>query len=167
MSFKDDDCKLIANLLQKRGFVIDLDIPYASLTHTKFYSRVMDSLSTIQSFGYCGGNLSSWSTSFRKDVTEPAYGVYDPNKIKDPEVIFKYCHLLEQGIEAEEFNINQLEQFLLGVKFTCGNTKCNHSVLVDPKKIMLRAKGNHLQIRGRCTQCGLKNIAPTGLELIA
>ncbi|MGR2665821.1 hypothetical protein [Vibrio campbellii] len=167
MNFKDDDCKLISDLLQKRGFVIDSDIPYASVTQTKFISRVTKSLRTIKRFGYSGGDLAPWSTSFRNDITEPAYGVYDSQKIKDTEVIFLYCRLLEQGTEAEGFNINLLDKFSLGVRFICENEACSHSVLVEPKRITSELKGDKSVIKGECTQCGLKKIKPTGLELIA
>lgn len=157
--FSVDQMGLIACLLNRRGFVIDEDISSLPCRYVSFGSVVLEVEDELRERGYSGGPLSSWSTGFRG--APPAYGCVDIDNAPSNDLIDVYC-AITNGISLEccSLTLDRLSKLMLGVEFACA--ECEHSSKVGAEEMppfMRRISISRL--RGRCTKCGARNVAPT------
>lgn len=162
MNFSDQNLKLIAKLLDKRGFVLDYDIPENGVSQKNFARKITEQETKIRAYGYKGGKLTSWTTHFQ--VMTPGYGVFDSDKIADPDEILEYCEIIDNGLRAKNIDINNLIKFYLGVKFHC--PKCDRFSVVSPKALNKFHPDRYDKITGKCTSCDTPKLSHDGLGCI-
>ena len=148
----------IVKLLNSRGFVIDSDVE-SFCRYTKFDEIVSEETSNLQLYGYKGGDLVKWSTSFQGPT--PAYGVYDSTKGLSDEDIIEYCKLLDIDNHNDDDLlwdfVPKLKAFKLELHFHC--PKCSHEAFISPSKIE-RYRNRKPIISGLCESCGEKGVKP-------
>lgn len=156
--FSLDQMELIARLLNKRGFVIDEDISSLPCRYTSFGSTVLELESDLRERGYSGGTLLSWSTCFRGPP--PAYGCVDTDSAPGDELIDVYCAITNGiGLECCSLTPDRLGRLMLGVEFACA--ECEHSSKMQTEEMPpFMRRISIARLRGRCTRCGARNVAP-------
>lgn len=148
--------KLIANLLNDRGFVLDEDIPELPISYTKFSGWVMENEDIIRNHGYFGGPLKTWTTRFNGPGC--AYGVVDSGRDPSREWIEEYC-IATEDIKSSQLTISDLKKYGLGLSYIC---ECGHACNKGPSEIPNRHDGcQAFEFTGRCLQCGKNRIQPS------
>lgn len=148
--------KIIANLLNGRGFILDEDISEIPVSYTKFSDWIKENEDVIRDQGYFGGPLKAWTTGFRGSGC--AYGVIDSNSAPTDDWIDEYC-MVTNDIESSRVTASNLRKYCLGLTYTCD---CGHACNKAPSEIPQKHDKCHVyEITGQCSGCGKKQIRPS------
>ena len=159
--FSPEQLDLIVDLLNRRGFVVDEDIPSLPCRYVEFGTIVEGLEEVLRVCGYSGGALSAWSTGFRGAT--PGYGCVDRTVAPDQKIIDAYCDISNiESVFWEIMTPNSINALMLGLEFVC--TACGHESKVPPTQLSPFMRSIPLfRLRGRCTKCGVKGLLPPGV----
>jgi len=150
-----DQTKIISQLLNERGFVIDEDIDDLPVSYKKIASWIKSHEAQLREHGYDGGPLCGWSSGFRGFGC--SYGVTDSDREVSDEWIDNYCEITE-SIESSNINVGDIIKYKLCILFEC---PCGHASNVSPVNFpRLLGTKNLNNIVSRCTKCS-SSISPT------
>lgn len=157
MPFTNAQIKIIAELLNRRGFVIAADIP--GPTGERFPAAIMREMHKIIQAGYKGTNVHSWNTGFRR--TEYDYGVTrsyqdPPNIVIDKYVTITQIHYdtaeFRNHLDRDNIRVEDFRSWCLGVVFLCPH--CEREGRSDLKSPQIGFNKRIVDVTGHCQHCG-------------
>lgn len=141
----------IVSLLSRKGFVIDSDVTSFG-RYTQFGESVVSCEAQLRALGYSGGQLRSWSTSFKGPP--PAYGAYDTDFGVSDEEMLRYASIVGDSELPHDLTLGELVNFHLALCVTC--QECEHRATLSPSELGMHSSENIGRRRGICSKCGSK-----------
>lgn len=140
--------KNMAYVLNQRGFLTHDDFPLCN--DDDFGRYVCEQEDVLRGYGYTGGTLESWSTSFRISMAF-TYGILDSDNRPPDSILDAYTLATGLQVEHSELIGHDLQRLLIGLIFECD---CGNQMNVDPQTVPFRQQSLRInQISAVCGKC--------------